>query len=47
MDLSDRIAKQDLFSLSIIASMCIPHLKDFPKNDMPEVLGIRLFNLDI
>jgi hypothetical protein len=37
MDLSDQIAKQDLFSLLINAAICIP------KNDMSEVLGIRLF----
>jgi hypothetical protein len=47
MDLSDRIAKQDLFSLLINASICIPHVKDLslfiPKNYMSEVLGIRLF----
>jgi hypothetical protein len=47
MDLSDQFAKQDLFILSIYASICIPHAKDLsifiPKNDMSEVLGIRLF----
>jgi hypothetical protein len=30
MDLSDWIAKQDLFSLSINASVCVPHVKDLP-----------------
>jgi hypothetical protein len=47
MDVSDRIAKQDLFSLPINASICIPHIKDLsnfiPKTDMYKVLGIRLF----
>jgi hypothetical protein len=47
MDLSDRIAMQDLFSLSINTSVCIPHVKDLsvfiPKNDMSKVLEIRLF----
>jgi hypothetical protein len=47
MDLSYRIEKQDLFSLSINASICTPHVKDLsifiPKNGMSEVLGIRLF----
>jgi hypothetical protein len=47
MDLSDWIAKQDLFSLSFNVSICIPHVKDLsifiPKNDMSEGTEIRLF----
>jgi hypothetical protein len=49
MDLRDQIAKQYLlvFSLSLNASICTPHVKDLsifiPKNDISEVLGIHLF----
>jgi hypothetical protein len=51
MDISDRIAKQDLFSLSTNTSICIPKVKDLsifiPKNDMSEVLQFIYLNIQL